>query len=178
MPAAAPPATPPPATPPPAAARPLPVPDETSGPYWSAAAEHVLALARCARCGSFVLPPDLACPHCRSTDPDYAFEPVSGRGTVRSWTVVRQSGLPGFAAEVPFVLVDVELAEQAELRMIGRLLDGPGVLAGPEPALRLGVPVQVAFEDVQPGVSVPAFTLAAVPGPAVPGPAESSGGAR
>ena len=32
---------------------------------------------------------------------------MSGRGVVRSWTVVRQSFLPGF--DVPFVLVDVEL---------------------------------------------------------------------
>ncbi|MEX5635677.1 Zn-ribbon domain-containing OB-fold protein [Parafrankia sp. FMc2] len=157
----------------PAAARPLPVPDETSGPYWSAAADHILALARCARCGSFALPPDQVCPHCRSTDPDYAFEPVSGRGTVRSWTVVRQSGLPGFAADLPFVLVDVELAEQTELRMIGRLLDGPGALAGTDPALRLGARVQVAFEDVHPGVGVPAFTLAEAASVAEP-----SGGVR
>ncbi|CUU57019.1 hypothetical protein Ga0074812_11034 [Parafrankia irregularis] len=171
-------------------ARPLPVPDEISAPYWAAAAGHVLAIARCARCGSFALPPDQACPHCGSTDPDYAFEPVSGRGTVRSWTVIRQSGLPGFAAEVPFVLVDVELAEQPELRMIGRLLDGPAALDGVAPGstalgsaalgsaaldrvaldstvapLRLGAPVRVGFEDVAPGVAIPAFTLTAAARP-------------
>ncbi|KPM52263.1 hypothetical protein ACG83_28025 [Frankia sp. R43] len=151
--------------------RPLPVPDEISAPYWAAAAGHVLAIARCARCGSFALPPDQACPHCGSTDPDYAFAPVSGRGTVRSWTVIRQPGLPGFAAEVPFVLVDVELAEQPELRMIGRLLDGPAALEspaspdGPAQPLRLGAPVRVGFEDVAPGVAIPAFTLAAAARP-------------
>ena len=37
---------------------------------------------------------------------------------------MRQSFLQGF--DVPFVLVDVELVEQADLRLIGRLLDGPG----------------------------------------------------
>jgi hypothetical protein len=72
---------------------------------------------------------------------------------VRSWTIIRQSFLPGFDADLPFLLVDVELAEQPELRMIGRLLDGPTA------PVRIGAPVSVAFEDVAEGVSVPAFTL-------------------
>jgi hypothetical protein len=32
----------------------------------------------------------------------FVFERVSGAGTVRSWTVMRQSFLPGFSEEVPF----------------------------------------------------------------------------
>ncbi|MCK9928984.1 OB-fold domain-containing protein [Frankia sp. Mgl5] len=143
-----------PAAPAAAPTRPVPEPDERSAPYWAAAARHVLTVARCARCSTYVVPPDHTCPHCGSTDPGFAFEPVSGNGTVRSWTVVRQSFLPGFRGEVPFLLVDVELAEQPELRVIGRLLDGP------DAALRIGAPVAVAFEDVADGVSVPAFTLA------------------
>ena len=135
-------------------ARPVPVPDESSAPYWTAAARHALAIARCSRCGSFAIPPGQTCPHCGSTDPEYAYQEVSGRGTVRSWTIIRQSFLPGFDADLPFALVDVELAEQAELRMIGRLLDGPGA------PVRTGAPVTAAFEDLADGVSVPAFTLA------------------
>ncbi|OSC22225.1 MULTISPECIES: Zn-ribbon domain-containing OB-fold protein [Mycobacterium avium complex (MAC)] len=138
-------------------ARPLPVPDESSAPFWSAAADHVLTVARCGRCGKFSMPPDVACPHCHATDPGFGFTPVSGRGVVRSWTVVRQAFLPGFDADLPFVLVDVELAEQAELRLIGRLLDGPKVL---DAGLHVGHPVAVAFEDLAPGVAVPAFELA------------------
>jgi uncharacterized OB-fold protein len=135
------------------ATRPLPMPDEHSAPYWEAAARHVLALARCSRCRSYVIPPGQTCPHCRTTDPRFVFEQVSGQGRVRSWTVMRRSFLPGLSAEVPFVLVDVELAEQAELRLIGRLLDGPDV------RLRVGDRVTAAFEDVAPGVAVPAFVL-------------------
>lgn len=138
-------------------ARPLPVHDESSAPFWSAAADHVLTVARCGRCGKFSMPPDVACPHCHATDPDFEFTPVSGRGVVRSWTVVRQAFLPGFDADLPFVLVDVELAEQAELRLIGRLLDGPKVLGAD---LHAGHPVTVGFEDLAPGVAVPAFELA------------------
>jgi hypothetical protein len=64
---------------------------------------------------------------------------------------MRQSFLPGF--DVPFVLVDVELLAQADLRLIGRLVDGP------DAPLRLGAPVRLVFEDLAPGVAVPAFEL-------------------
>jgi uncharacterized OB-fold protein len=133
--------------------RPLPVPDETSAPYWAATARHILTVARCARCGTLTLPPDVVCTACGSTEPTYEFTPVSGRAIVRSWTVVRQAVLPGFDEHLPFVLVDVELAEQAELRLIGRLLDGV------EADLRVGAEVRVAFEDLTAEISVPAFEL-------------------
>ncbi len=136
-----------------AASRPVPVFDEESGPYWEAASEHVLALARCSRCGLFSHPPDVVCPHCHSAEPDFVFEPVDGDGTIRSWTVVRQSFLPGFDDLVPFVLVDVELAEQPDLRLIGRLVGGP------HDALRAGAAVRLVFEDLGPGVAIPAFSL-------------------
>jgi uncharacterized OB-fold protein len=138
--------------------RPLPVPDEQSAPFWTAAARGVLTVARCGDCRSFTIPPDQICPNCGSTAPEFTFEPVSGEGTVRSWTVVRQSFLPGFEAQVPFTLVDVELVEQSELRMIARLLDGPA---------QLGAKVTATFEDVAPGVAVPAFRLASASGSGV-----------
>jgi uncharacterized OB-fold protein len=133
--------------------RPVPAPDETTAPYWEAAAAHVLTVARCSRCRTFTIPVAVVCPHCQSTDPAFVFEPVSGRGSIRSWTTVRQSFLPGFDDDLPFVLVDVELDEQTELRMIGRLLDGPDV------SLQLGDRVTVAFEDLAQGVAIPAFVL-------------------
>jgi hypothetical protein len=129
------------------------VPDEQSAPYWEAAAQHVLTAARCSNCRLMCLPPDVVCPHCFTTTPDFTFEPVSGRGIVRAWTVVRQSFLPGFEADIPFVLVDVELDDQAELRLIGRLVDGV------EAPLQLGARVGPAFEDLAGGISVPAFCL-------------------
>ena len=131
----------------------LPVPDEMSAPYWAAAAEHVLKLPRCSNCAEFTLPPDITCPHCHTTEPNFAYEPVSGRGKVRTWTVVRHSFLKGFV--LPFMLVDVELDDQPHVRMIGRLVDGP------DTPIKLGDPVAVTFEDLAAGVSVPAFTKAA-----------------
>jgi uncharacterized OB-fold protein len=129
----------------------MPIPDERSAPYWSAASQHILTVAQCSVCGALTHPPGTVCPHCGSTDPEFTFVPVSGMGVVKSWTVVRQSFLPGF--EVPFLLVDVEIVEQTDLRLIGRLLDGP------DAALHPGSAVRVAFEDIAPGVAVPAFVV-------------------
>ena len=131
--------------------RPLPVPDEVSAPFWAACAEHVFTLPRCSHCREFSLPPEATCPHCHSADPQFSFEPVNGRGKVRTWTVIRQSLLKGF--EVPYLLVDVQFDDQPRVRMIAQLLDGP------ETPLRAGDLVTVDFEDLAPGVAVPAFRL-------------------
>jgi uncharacterized OB-fold protein len=99
------------------------------------------------------MPPGPVCTLCTSTDPQFEFVPVSGAGTVRSWTVIRDSFLPGFEDDLPFVLVDVELDVQSDLRMIGRLLDGV------DADLDAGAHVDVAFEDIGDDVAVPAFRL-------------------
>lgn len=130
----------------------LPVPDEMSAPYWQACARHELKLARCSDCGAFSHPPDVTCPNCHSLEPQFAFEPVSGRGNVMTWILVRHSFLGGF--ELPFLLVDVQLDEHPHIRLIGRLIDGPDTV------LKIGDSVTVAFDDLAPGVAVPAFTRA------------------
>jgi uncharacterized OB-fold protein len=134
-------------------AKPLPVRDESSAGFWDAAAAGVLALPRCRACARFTLPPVAVCPHCGSTDPAFEFMPVDGRGVVRSWTIVRDAFLPGFANDVPYLLVDVELDAQPEVRMIGRLVDGP------DAHLHLGDRVVVAFDHLSDDVAVPAFAL-------------------
>ncbi len=139
-------------------ARPVPVPDAQSAPWWEGAAGGRLVLASCADCGVLSHPPDLLCPACGSDAPRWDAREVDGRGAVRSWTVVRQAFLPGPEGDVPYVLVDVELDVQQDLRLVGRLLDGPEAL------LALGVRVRPAFEEIAPGTSVPAFVLDAADG--------------
>jgi uncharacterized protein len=136
-------------------ARPVPVPDETSAPFWTAAAAGELVLARCARCQTVSHPPGPVCPHCHRTDPDFAFEPVAQRGVVRSWTVLRQPFLPGFADDLPTVLVDAAIEGTDDVRLIGRLVDGV------DAPLHVGDTVDVVFEQLADGVAVPAFAIAA-----------------
>ena len=132
-------------------ARPVPVPDALSAPFWQAAARHVLTVAQCAKCHEVTLPPDITCPHCNTTEPDFTFVPVDGTGRVRTWTVIQRSFLAGF--ENPFVLVDVELDGHPDMRLVARLLDGA------DAPLNIGALVVVEFEDIAPGVAVPAFRL-------------------
>jgi len=135
------------------APKPIPVPDDLSAGYWAATARGVLALPRCRACGRYAFPPRHVCPECGSTAPDYTTEPVEGGGVVRSWTVVRDAFLPGFAGDVPYVLVDVELDTQPDLRLIGRLVDGP------DAPLHVGHHVTVTFDRVDEEFAVPAFAL-------------------
>ena len=135
-------------------AKPRPVPDAQSEGYWQAAAEGVLAISQCVHCGVYAHPPALLCTECRNPEPRFRWQPVSGRGKVRSWTIMRDAFLPAFKADIPWLLVDVELDEQAELRTIGRLVDGP------DAPVRLLAPVTVEFDAIAPDVAVPAFRLA------------------
>ena len=132
---------------------PLPVPDDLSSGFWAAAAEHSFVLARCTQCGKFAHPPGVACRHCLHPQSEFSFVPVEGAGRICSWVVFHDSFLPGF--EVPYVLVDVELDVQTGLRLIGRLVEGP------DASIQRDDRVTVVFDDIAPGVAVPAFALEA-----------------
>ena len=135
-------------------ARPVPVPDDTSAPFWAATARGELVLARCSRCRQLTHPPAPVCPNCHHTDPGFTFEPAAPTGVVRSWTVLRQPFLPGFVDDLPIVLVDVAVDGTDDVRLIGRLLDGP------DASLRLDAAVVVDFEHIGDDVALPAFRLA------------------
>jgi uncharacterized OB-fold protein len=132
----------------------MPRPDDLSRGYWEAAARHELAIQRCDHCGWYSHPPDVVCPNCLAPDPSSTFAPVSGRGVIRSWTVMRDAFLPAFREDVPWVVVDVELEEQPGLSVISRLVDGA------DADVQLGRPVRVVFHDVAEGVALPEFELA------------------
>ncbi|HEX3566184.1 MAG TPA: OB-fold domain-containing protein, partial [Acidimicrobiales bacterium] len=91
------------------------------------------------------------CRQCLSPDRSFHFEPVSERATVRTWTVVRDAFLAGFAGDVPYVLAEAELDEQEGLRLVLFLVDGT------ESEMQVGMPVEIVFDDVTDGVSVPHF---------------------
>jgi uncharacterized OB-fold protein len=135
------------------AVKPVPVPDEDSAGFWEATAQHQLAIRRCSNCGWYGYPPVMLCHNCLSPERRFHYEPVSGRGRIKTWTVLHQAFLPGFRGDVPYVVAVVELEEQPGLRMNVQLVDTP------IDAVAIGVPVEVVFDDVAEGVSVPHFTV-------------------
>jgi len=127
---------------------PLPVPSPETKPFWDAARRHELALPFCKPCGLFFYYPRAACPRCLS--PDLEWRAVSGRGTLHTFTVVYR-GQRGFPLGPPYVLAVIELAEGP--RMMTNLI---GI--APDPAtIRIGMPVEVTFEDVTAEVTLPHF---------------------
>ena len=132
--------------------RPLPLVDDASEGFWAAAREHRLAIQRCTACHRFNHAPSLACASCGSFDLAYA--DVSGKATLFSWTVIKEPPAPGFQGRVPLIVGIVELAEQPHLLMVANLLG----LA--EADLKLGLPLQVAFEQVNEECTLPQFVAA------------------
>lgn len=131
---------------------PLPTATPETRPFWDAARRHELQLQRCRACATFVFYPRAACPRCLGGDLEW--QRVSGRGTLHTFTVVHR-GQKGFPLGSPYVLAVVELAEGPRLmtNLVG---------VEPDPArIHIGMPVEVAFEDVTPEVALPRFRPAA-----------------
>ena len=133
-------------------AKPIPRPDDLTRPFWDAAKAGRLELQKCGDCGYFNHPPRPLCDQCSSEN--LAFEQVSGRGTVYSFTLMHQFNVPGFEAEIPYLNVIVQLVEQPKLFMITNL-------RGPHAdEVQIGQPVEVVFEQVNDDISLPQFRLA------------------
>lgn len=127
--------------------KPLPRIDEESRGYWEALARHELYLQRCRACGTLRFYPRALCPSCLSDATEWVR--ASGRGTVYSFTVTYQNQAPGFREEVPYVLAIVELAEGPRLMT--------NVVGSSPEQVRIGMPVEVVFEDVTPEITLPKF---------------------
>jgi uncharacterized protein len=126
-------------------------PSPDAVPFWDAAARHELALPWCNRCAQHFFYPRTACPVCGSRDLDW--RAASGRGRIHTFCIQHHSRVPGLAEATPFVTVIVELEEGP--RMMSILVD---VDPNPE-TVRCELPVQVAFLDLDDGVSLPVFRL-------------------
>lgn len=120
---------------------------ELTAPYWDAAREGRLVVQECQSCGQVWHPPLHRCPHCHSAG--LGWRPVSGDGTVYTYTVVRHPTHYAFAGEIPYVLAIVELAEGP--RLVTALL---GV--APD-EVRVGQPVHAVFRGVTPTATLPYF---------------------
>jgi uncharacterized protein len=130
-------------------ARPLPVPDAETAPYWNAAAQGRLVIQKCSDCGAFRFYPRLVCPSCMSEKVEWV--EASGRGRVYSYTIVHRAP-PAFRDDAPYVVVVVELEEG--VRLMSRLdIDPPG-------AATIDMPVKVTFEKISDDITLPHFVPA------------------
>jgi uncharacterized OB-fold protein len=121
----------------------LPVTDDRdSGPFFAAAREGKLVFRACSVCQRGIHPPVPFCTHCGG---EGHWREASGLGHVHSFTVVMHQIHPDYPA--PYTLVSVELADNADVRLMGRL-DGAVDLAP-------GAKMRVRFDEVAPDTVLP-----------------------
>jgi uncharacterized protein len=119
--------------------RPLPRKTPFNQPLWDGLARHELLMPKCNQCGDWNWIPYPACRTCLSED--LSWRPVSGQGTLMTFSVVHRAP-PSFGAD-PYVTALVEMAERPRsIVMLGN------VVAVPHEKLHIGMPMQVLYEDI------------------------------
>jgi len=125
--------------------RPLPEGDDVE--FWARCARHELAVQRCSQCGLHRHPPRPRCARCHGEE--WAWVASTGTGSVYSFTVCHPPVLPAFESEVPYNVVVVQLEE------------GPFIVSNvvgcTNDELRVGMPVEVTFTDVDESLTLPHF---------------------
>jgi uncharacterized protein len=133
----------------PAYDRPLPQPDPVTQPFWDSLKAHRLQLQRSATTGRWVYYPRVVMPG--AMDDALEWAPVTGRGTVYAFAIPHVHPHPGFRARAPYVVALVELEEG--VRILSNLID---VEPTPE-AVKIGMPVELVYEDVTEEITLPRF---------------------
>ena len=131
-----------------APARMIPELTQQNRAFWTGGADGRLHVPYCESCARWVLPPEADCPQC---DAALVSRPVSGDGTVFTYTVNRHPFNP--AVPPPYVIAIVELLEQTDLRLAANIVD-----CEPD-SVTIGMPVAVRFEAQagDDGVHAPVF---------------------
>lgn len=127
--------------------RPLPQITQDSEAFWKSTHEHEMKLQKCSRCERFRFYPGEACHFCASLD--YEWTPISGRGTLHSYTVLERARGNPFEHDVPITIVLVELEE-------GPIITTNLIDYQPRHLL-IGQAVELAYEDVNDEVTVYVF---------------------
>ncbi len=125
--------------------RPRPAVTQDNAFFFDGAKEHRLLIQRCAGCGALRHPPGPRCPDCGSYE--WTAQEASGRGTVYSFVVNHYPQVPAF--DYPLAVGLIELEEGTRL-----VADVVGI----DPAdVRVGLPVEVEWLDLDPDLTLPAF---------------------
>ena len=88
--------------------RPAPQPTEISQGFWDGVKRGELVIQRCCGCDTLRHYPQPMCPSCGSTESDW--KPVSGRGSIYSFTVAHRGFHPAWKEHLPYVIATIELA--------------------------------------------------------------------
>lgn len=125
----------------------IPVPTPETAEFWAGCNQRELRLQRCTDCGKYQFPPQSFCRHCSSNKLSWTVS--SGRGKVLSYTIVHWSPNPAYAADAPYSLALIQLAEGP--RML------TNIVGCPPGDIRISMEVVVTFEQCGPDIMLPKF---------------------
>lgn len=131
--------------------KPMPRITRINRPFFEACNVGELKLQRCKACAKHIYFPRVCCPHCGGGDLEWVT--VSGRGTIRTHTLVRRPQHPSFFPEAPYHVLAVTLEE-------GPLMYSRLAGEAPEDADLIGRKVRVVFSQEAPNQRLPFFELA------------------
>jgi uncharacterized protein len=126
--------------------KPLPYIHDETRSYWEGAKRHELLIRKCRACGKYHFYPRDFCPSCFSFDVEWV--KASGRGVIYSFTICHRPA-QAFEEDIPYNLVLVELKEG--VRMMSN------VVGCANDDLRIGMSVEVVFDDITDEVTLPKF---------------------
>lgn len=127
--------------------KPVPVVNPCAQPFWDAAREEKLKIQTCSDCGENIFYPRLFCPGCHSDA--LTWKECSGKGTVYSYTIVRNNAPSAFLADMPYVVAIIKLEEGVQ--MLSNVVG-----CDPED-VRCDMPVEVVFEKLDENFTLPKF---------------------
>ena len=127
--------------------KPLPRMEGLAGEFYDWCRRHELRFQQCTACNTWRHVPREMCAACGSTE--WAWAPSSGQGRVFTWTLVARAMHPAFQHDTPYAAVVIEMEEG--VRLVSQVID-----CAPD-ELEIGMPVEVAFDDVTPEVTLPKF---------------------
>ena len=124
--------------------KPLPRPNTDSQPYWSGTAQDEVRYQHCAACARAQFPPRGACAHCGGP---LAWAVSAGRGSIHSYTRVARAPSAAFKADLPYVMLLVDMDEGFRLLL---------TLRDPQAEATIGQRVRVVFEATEdPAIKLP-----------------------
>jgi uncharacterized OB-fold protein len=128
-------------------AKPLPVADADTTPFWDGARDGRLVLKSCLDCGRAHFYPRALCPHCHSDRLDWI--EAKGTGEIHTFTIARRGAGKAFEKDAPYVVAVIALDEGP--RMLSN------VLTDDVEAVRIGQRVRVTFDPAGGDVALPKF---------------------
>lgn len=128
-------------------AKPLPLIDSDSKPFWESCRAHAMALQQCASCRRYRYPPRSLCPYCHAADAKWG--KISGKGRVYVSLVMHHSYGPAWENSVPYNISMIELEEG--IRMWSNVID-----CSPDD-VRIGDRVEIVYEDATDAITLPKF---------------------